>query len=621
MAFPPAFLDELKSRLVLSDVVGRRVKLRKGPRGEFTGLCPFHNEKSPSFTVSDDKGFYHCFGCGQHGSVFDFVMNTMNLQFPEAVEQLAATAGMEVPRQSAAAAEAARRSATLHEVLDKAATWFTDQLRASQGSSARDYLKTRGVSAAGAASFRLGFAPNARTQLKDALLARDITEAQLIETGLIVKPEDGGASFDRFRNRLMFPILDSRGRVIAFGGRALGEARAKYLNSPETALFHKGRTLYGLFQARQPIREAGTAIVTEGYMDVIALVDGGFSHAVAPLGTALTEEQMGLLWRFAPEPVICLDGDAAGRRAAMAAAERALPLLKPGLSLRFAQLPEGEDPDSLIRSRGAEAMRQVLDAAVPMNELLWWKERRAQPADSPEREAGLRARLEALCREIRDPDIRDAYQRLFRARMEDEFGGPRGRQGGGRSGRDWGAKIPRPGGFRRGSSPLLRQTSLARGEESSAREGFIVGVPLVAPAVLGSGEESFASVHLADSGLDRLRGAILQASATVAGLDSETLHDQLAKQGFGEIATRLTAAVVRVNPNLRAETALEETEHAWREAMALHGRASLQREIESAWLEFAEDSSEEKRDRVASLQEELGGTQGVRTRGNLLNPA
>ena len=463
MAFPPAFLDELKSRLVLSDVVGRRVKLRKGPRGEFTGLCPFHNEKSPSFTVSDDKGFYHCFGCGQHGSVFDFVMNTMNLQFPEAVEQLAATAGMEVPRQSAAAAEAARRSATLHEVLDKAATWFTDQLRASQGSSARDYLKTRGVSAAGAASFRLGFAPNARTQLKDALLARDITEAQLIETGLIVKPEDGGASFDRFRNRLMFPILDSRGRVIAFGGRALGEARAKYLNSPETALFHKGRTLYGLFQARQPIREAGTAIVTEGYMDVIALVDGGFSHAVAPLGTALTEEQMGLLWRFAPEPVICLDGDAAGRRAAMAAAERALPLLKPGLSLRFAQLPEGEDPDSLIRSRGAEAMRQVLDAAVPMNELLWWKERRAQPADSPEREAGLRARLEALCREIRDPDIRDAYQRLFRARMEDEFGGPRGRQGGGRSGRDWGAKIPRPGGFRRGSSPLLRQTSLARG--------------------------------------------------------------------------------------------------------------------------------------------------------------
>lgn len=621
MAFPPAFLDELKSRLVLSDVVGRRVKLRKGPRGEFTGLCPFHNEKSPSFTVSDDKGFYHCFGCGQHGSVFDFVMTTENLQFPEAVEQLASVAGMEVPRQSAAAAEAARRSATLHDVLDRAATWFTDQLRAPQGSGARNYLKTRGVSPEAAASFRLGLAPNARTQLKDALLARDITEAQLLETGLIVKPEDGGASFDRFRDRLMFPILDSRGRVIAFGGRALGDARAKYLNSPETALFHKGRTLYGLFQARQPIRAAETAIVTEGYMDVIALVDGGFSHAVAPLGTALTEEQIGLLWRFAPEPVICLDGDAAGRRAALAAAERALPLLKPGLSLRFAQLPEGEDPDSLIRGRGAAAMRQVLDAAVPMNELLWWKERRAQPVDSPEREAGLRARLEALCREIRDPDIRDAYQRLFRARMDDEFGGPRGRQGGGRPSRDWGAKIPRPGGFRRGSSPLLRQTSLARGEESSAREEFIVGVPLVAPAVLESGEEAFASVHLANSGLDRLRSAILQASATVAGLDSETLHDQLAKQGFGEIATRLTAAVVRVSPNLRADTALEETEHAWREAMALHGRASLQREIESAWLEFAEDSSDEKRDRVASLQEELGGTQGVRTRGNLLNPA
>lgn len=621
MAFPPAFLDELKSRLVLSDVVGRRVKLRKGPRGEFTGLCPFHNEKSPSFTVSDDKGFYHCFGCSAHGSVFDFVMNTENLQFPEVVEQLAGTAGMEVPQMSPAAAEAARRSATLHEVLDKAASWYADQLKANIGADARAYLEKRGVSAEATTGFRLGYAPNARTMLKDALLAREISEAQLIETGLVVKPEDGGASFDRFRNRLMFPILDSRGRPIAFGGRALGEARAKYLNSPETALFHKGRTLYGLSQARQPIRDAGTAIITEGYMDVIALADAGFANAVAPLGTALTEEQIGLLWRFAPEPVVCLDGDAAGRRAALGAAERALPLIKAGFSLRFAQLPEGEDPDTLVRTRGADAMRQVLDAAVPMNELLWLKERHAQPVDSPEREAGLRARLETLCREIRDSDVREAYQRLFRARMDDAFGGPRQRGGSGPRNGQWGAKMPRPGGFRRGPSPLLRQTSLGRGEEGSGREGYLVGVPLVVPAVLANAEEAFAAVHLADAGLDRLRGAILQASATVAGLDSETLHDQLAKQGFGEIANRLTAAVVRVNPNLRAETALEETEHAWREAMALHGRASLQKEIESAWLEFAEDSSEEKRDRVTSLQEELGDTQGVQTRGNLLNSA
>ncbi|MDE0948146.1 MAG: toprim domain-containing protein, partial [Sphingobium sp.] len=483
------------------------------------------------------------------------------------------------------------------------------------------YLEKRGVSASATSAFRLGFAPNARTMLKDALLAREISEAQLIETGLVVKPEDGGASFDRFRNRLMFPILDSRGRPIAFGGRALGEARAKYLNSPETALFHKGRTLYGLSQARQPIRAAGTAIITEGYMDVIALADGGFANAVAPLGTALTEEQIGLLWRFAPEPVVCLDGDAAGRRAALAAAERALPLIKAGFSLRFAQLPEGEDPDTLVRERGPDAMRQVLEGAVPMNELLWWKERRAQPVDSPEREAGLRARLETLCREIRDSDVREAYQRLFRSRMEEEFGGHRQRGGsGGRSGL-WGSKILRPGGFRRGPSPLLRQTSLARGEEGTGREGYLVGVPLVVPDVLATAEEAFAAVQLADPGLDRLRGAILKASATVVGLDSETLHDQLAKQGFGEIAKRLTAAVVRVNPNLRAETALEEIEHAWREAMALHGRASLQKEIESAWLEFAEDSSEEKRDRVASLQEELGGTQGVQTRGNLLNSA
>jgi DNA primase len=621
MAFPPAFLDELKSRVALSDVVGRKVKLRKGPRGEFSGLCPFHNEKTPSFTVSDDKGFYHCFGCGAHGSAFDFVMNTENITFPEAVEQLAGQVGMEVPKSSPAAAEAARRSATLHEVMEKATAWFAEQLRGSAGGEARDYLKRRGLSADAIGTFRLGLAPNGRTGLKDALLARGATEAQLVETGLVVKPEDGGATFDRFRNRVMFPIFDSRGRVIAFGGRALGEARAKYLNSPETGLFHKGRTLYGLFQARQAIRDAGSAIVTEGYMDVIALADGGFAHAVAPLGTALTEEQIALLWRFAPEPVVCLDGDAAGRRAAVAAAERALPLLRPGLSLRFATLPDGEDPDSLIRARGADAMRQVLDAAVPLNELLWWKERRSQPVDSPEREAGLRSRLDALCREIGDSNVRDAYQRLFRARLDDEFGSPGSGNLRRRGAPDWSAKIPRPGGFHRGSSPLLKQTALARGEDGATREHFIVGLPLVVPAVLLAGEEAFADVHLADRNLDTLRGAILQASATVAGLDSETLHDHLAKQGFGEIAKRLEAAVLRVNPHLRADTALEDTEHAWREAMALHGRASLQKEIESAWLEFTEDSSEEKRDRVTSLQEELGGTQGVRTRGNLLNPA
>ncbi len=620
MAFPPAFLDELKSRIALSDVVGRKVKLRKGSRGEFSGLCPFHNEKSPSFTVSDDKGFYHCFGCGAHGSAFDFVMNTENLGFPEAVEQLAAEAGMEVPRQSPAAAEAARRSATLHEVMEKATAWFADQLRSNAGSEAQGYLKRRGVSTDSIGTFRLGFAPTGRTLLKDAMLARGATEAQLVETGLVVKPDDGGATFDRFRNRVMFPIFDSRGRVIAFGGRALGEARAKYLNSPETALFHKGRTLYGLFQARQKIRDAGTVIVTEGYMDVIALADGGFAHAVAPLGTALTEEQIALLWRFAAEPVVCLDGDAAGRRAAVAAAERALPLLKPGVSLRFATLPEGEDPDSLVRERGPEAMQQVLDAAVPLNELLWWKERRSQPVDSPEREAGLRARLQTLCREIRDSDVRDAYQRLFQARLDDEFGA-HGSANLRRRGRpDWSRKIPRPGGFHRGPSSFLKQTALARGDDVAARERYIVVVPLIVPGVLDAGEEAFASFHLADTNLDTLRGAILKASATVAGLDSETLHDHLAKQGFGEIAKRLEAAVLRVNPHLRTDTAPEDTEHAWREAMALHGRASLQKEIESAWLEFAEDSSQEKRDRVASLQEELGGTQGVRTRGNSLNP-
>ena len=627
MTFTPQFLDDIRARVPLSDLVGRRVKLTRRGK-EHLGLCPFHNEKTPSFTVNDDKAFYHCFGCQAHGSAFDFVMNTEGLSFPEAVERLAGQAGLAVPASTPAAAEAARKQATLYDVMEKAAGWFQTQLLSASGTAARQYLEGRGLDEATIETFRLGLAPNSNKALKDALLARGVAEEQMLATGLLIKPEDGRGTYDRYRHRIIFPISDTRGRVIAFGGRALGDAKAKYINSPETVLYHKGSVLFGLSTARAAIRDQGTALVAEGYMDVIALHAAGFTNAVAPLGTALTEDQMGLLWRLAPEPVLCLDGDAAGRRAALAAAEHALPLLKPGFSLRFAQLPTGEDPDSLIQTHGPSAMTEVLKHALRLDELLWRKERGARRVDSPERQAGLRARLEALVGQIKDQGIREAYQRLFKARFDAEFRpefrpdlGPRSSLGGGsRCGRE---------GARPGSSsmaarpgPALLQSALARGSgESASREAFLAGAIVNHPELMERVSEAFAQVAFQDTALDSLRSAILKVFGEVEGLDTGALKSHLKRQGFGEYLDRLAKGAGSMVPIMRGEAPLEEIERIWRDALALHGRLVLHSEIESAWTDFAEESSDAARDRVKNLQEELGGAEGVTTRGNLLKPA
>ncbi len=623
MTFTPQFLDEIRARVPLSDLVGRRVKLTKHGK-EHLGLCPFHNEKTPSFTVNDDKAFYHCFGCQAHGSAFDFVMNTDGLSFPEAVERLAGQAGLAVPASTPAAAEAARKQATLFDVMEKAAAWFQAQLLTTSGTAARQYLEGRGLDKATIETFRLGLALNSNRALKDALFARGIAEEQMLATGLLIRPEDGRATYDRYRHRIIFPISDTRGRVIAFGGRALGDAKAKYINSPETALYHKGSVLFGLSDARPAIREQGTALVAEGYMDVIALHAAGFTNAVAPLGTALTEDQMALLWRLAPEPILCLDGDAAGRRAAVAAAMRALPLLKPGFSLRFAQVPKGEDPDSLIQKHGPFAMTEVLEHALRLDELLWRKERGARRADSPERQAGLWARLEALVREVKDPGIREAYQRLFKSRFDAEFkpdfrpnyesgGGPRRERGAGRPGAAVRAAGP---------GPALLKSALARGSgEAATRESFLAGAIVNYPELMERVSEAFAQVTFQDAVLDRLRNTILNLFGEVEGLDTGALKSHLKRQGFGEFLDRLAKGAGPMVPVMRGEAPLEEIERIWRDALALHRRPFLQSEIESAWADFAEESSDAARDRVTHLQEELGGTQGVTTRGNLLKPA
>ena len=421
MAFPPRFLEDLRGRVSITDVVGRRVRLIRKGRGEATGLCPFHNEKTPSFTVSEDKGFFHCFGCGVHGDVIGFVMRSEGLEFPQAVEKLAGEAGMQVPRETPEERERAERQATLGGAVEFAAKFYEQQLRASAGRSGLEYFKRRGLSDDTMRRFRLGFSPDTGHGLKAALEKAGIPEAISIEAGLLIKPDDGRPCFDRFRGRVMFPILDRKGQAIAFGGRILDQGEPKYLNSPETPLFHKGRVLYGLNHAQKTARETNEIIVVEGYMDVIALAQAGISNAVAPLGTALTEDQIALLWRMAQEPILCFDGDNAGQRAAARAADRAIPLLKPGLSLRFAWMPAGEDPDSLVRAKGAAGFRDELARMEPLVDVLWQQVLADRPLDTPERRAGFRRDLAEAVGRIADKSVQDAYRQEAHRRLDELF--------------------------------------------------------------------------------------------------------------------------------------------------------------------------------------------------------
>jgi len=352
MRFPPEFLDEIRARLPVSEVVGRRVKLKRQGR-EWAGLSPFNREKTPSFFVNDQKGFYHDFSSGKHGDIFTFLMETEGLGFPEAVEQLAGMSGVPLPKVSPEAEAQSRRRATLHETMEAAARFFEASLASGDGAAARDYLDRRGIRHDTRAAFRMGYAPGRRDALKRHLAGQGIDEALQVEAGLLIRPDDGGPTYDRFRDRVMIPIHDARGRIIAFGGRALGDVQPKYLNSPETSLFHKGATVFNLHRARQPAFEAGDVIVVEGYMDVISLHQAGLKNVVATMGTAFTEEQVQALWRLAPEPVICFDGDAAGIGAAHRAVERILPHLTAGASFNFAFLPEGSTPTSSSRPAAA----------------------------------------------------------------------------------------------------------------------------------------------------------------------------------------------------------------------------------------------------------------------------
>lgn len=417
MSLTPQWLDELRSRTTLSALIGRSIKIQKAGR-EYKACCPFHNESTPSFTINDEKGFYHCFGCSAHGDAIRWMTDQRGLGFMDAVKELASEAGMDVPAPDPRAAKKQEQRNSLYDVMAAAQEWFEDMLQSADGAHARDYLRKRGITKQTEREFGFGFAPDSRGRLKRELARFDI--GSLVEAGLLISIDDKDP-YDRFRGRLMIPIRDIRGRVIAFGGRILGDGEPKYLNSPDTPLFDKGRTLYNLNQASPASRQTGRIIVTEGYMDVIALSQSGFPDCVAPLGTALTEQQIEMLWRMSEEPILCFDGDRAGQKAGVRAASRAMPLLKPGHSLRIASLPAGQDPDDIVSKEGKTVFDEILNSAKSLDEYLWYYEKSSMPLNTPEQRAGLKQRLNDYVATIGNDDIRQLYGQAFRERFDDLF--------------------------------------------------------------------------------------------------------------------------------------------------------------------------------------------------------
>jgi DNA primase len=533
MALSPQWLDELRSRTTLSALIGRTEKLQRAGR-EFKACCPFHNENTPSFYVNDEKQFYHCFGCGAHGDAIRWMTDQRGLPFMDAVKELAEQAGMEVPAPDPRYAQAAEQRASLHDVLGEAQAWFVRNLSGPDGAEARAYLKQRGITEAQIREFGFGYAPDARGAIAKALSGFE--REMLIEAGLLISVEDK-EPYDRFRGRLMLPIQDRRARIIGFGGRILQKIdnAPKYLNSPDTPVFDKGRTLYNLHRASAASRQSDRLVVVEGYMDVVALAGAGIGEAVAPMGTALTEQQIDLLWRMVPVPVLCFDGDAAGQRAAMRAVERALPMLRPGHSLSIVTLPEGLDPDDLIRRDGPAAMKSLLGKGEGLLDIIWRHERSATLQNTPEAKAGLKERLMAHADAIQHPDIRALYARELRDRFS-EFAfppraprsfTPRGQKGDGRGFRSFGSTNAPP-------SPLLRKLGPATAR--SRLMGAVIFGLTRHPSLLAARAEQISQLRPEDSGQAGILDALLELAETgqIGGgsLESHDIPAILAERGL-----------------------------------------------------------------------------------------
>jgi len=538
MRYGPNLLDEILRRTDIVQLVGRKVKLTR--RGQaMWGCCPFHKEKSPSFKVENGRRAYKCFGCGKGGDAFKWLMETEGLSFPEAVERLAGEAGVELPAWTPEDEAREEKKKSLYDVIEAACVFYEAQLREAGGRAARDYLKSRGLDEASAKRFRLGYAPS-NNQLIEHLKTKNITIDDMIAAGLARPAEGERGTRDFFYNRITFPITDPRGRVVAFGARALeADAKPKYINTGDTALFSKGRQLYNFALARPAGLKAQTIIVAEGYMDVIALVRAGFEASVAPLGTALTEDQLHLLWRVAPEPVMAFDGDEAGLNAAHRAARLALPNLRPGHSLRFAFLPEGEDPDSLIRASGPSAMQKLLEAAEPLSQVLWRAETEGKDFSTPERRAGLERALSEIVSLIADGKIADYYRRDFEQLVFDSF---KRRPKPDARGRGWGRGEGRFVAQPDPVSPAVKHSLLARaGGSRKVKETELCRLLLQDPEIAVRQGETLAAMHFSDPLLDRLRQELLNLAASGFRLEKGGLENHLVRAGMAELVERLVA--------------------------------------------------------------------------------
>lgn len=633
MRFPPQFLDELRARLPVSEVVGRRVKLKRAGR-EFKGLSPFNQEKTPSFTVNDQKGFYHDFSSGKHGDIFGFVMETEGVTFPEAVERLAGLAGVPMPKVSREDEAREERRKTLHDVVELAAKFFEATLAARSGAKARGYLADRSLEPATQLKFRIGYAPPDRFALKEHLGKEGIGVADMIEAGLVIAGDEIPVPYDRFRDRVMFPISDWRGRVIAFGGRALDpEAPAKYLNSPETPLFHKGANLYNGAAARQAAHDGAPIIAVEGYVDVIAMVTAGFPATVAPLGTALTEDQLGLLWKMADEPVLCFDGDGAGRRAAYRALDMALPRLLPGKSLKFALLPEGQDPDDLARSGGREAIAEVLSGARSLSDMLWQREEEISAHDTPERRAALEARTSEIIGAIGNETVRRYYREDFQGRLRALFQpagatapfsrersferrGGQGRDFGRDFGRDWkrGARNNQRDPFASPSARLL-SSPMIRGSRSamSPREALMLLAVIQHPFLLEAHAEEFAELEFVHPDADLLRRAILEAGTDEAETDSKALEAALIRRGLESVLKRVKIAITHSSDWPAREGAAEDdVTQWWTHVVTLHRKKrTLNRELKEAERALGDEPSEANWAWIRDVQGRLQALEGT----------
>lgn len=621
MRFSPSFLDEIRARLPVSEIVRRKVKLTKQGR-EWRGLSPFNAEKTPSFYVNDQKGFFHDFSSGKHGDGFAFLMETEGLSFPEAVERLAGLAGVPMPVETPAQREEETRRATLGDALAFAAEFFGKELAGSSGGPARGYLDRRGVTAQARAHFRIGFAPAERHALRDHLAAKGVDVATMIEAGLLVHGPDIAVPYDRFRNRIMFPICDRAGRVIAFGGRAMeADAQAKYLNSPETPLFHKGATLYNLHNARKAAHETGEVIAVEGYMDVIAVTAAGVAHVVAPLGTALTPEQCALLWRLAEEPILCFDGDKAGVKAAYRAIDTALPLIGPGRSLRFVMLPDGQDPDELLRAGGPAAITSALANPLPLVDILWTRETQGVALDTPERRAGLERRLREVAGQIVDETLRRHYQQELRDRADRQFGRGAGRNGAAAAGdgRDFrpfrrtGRGVPETRGPVR-IGPGLANSPLFRGVPTTLppRECLILLVFLNHPTLLVEHIDEIASLDFSVAEAKALRDAMVHWTERGGGTRAD-LVAFLDARGLATATARLTGIAAHAALwSARPEAATVDAAETLRQALVLHRRAwALNRELREVEVRLAENPNERDSARLRDIKTQLSALDGA----------